>query len=256
MWQKKSIFLFLCTAACFNKIRNNQDPELPPWCSSSSSSGLCLWPDAQQPSHAGDILRGEATNSHTREPSPFTWCQTLLPAFSYQKKILERRLAEADGLSFASFRTGSMLPNSNSKLPETFSAGSVAEGYRSTLGVDKKNQLKDGCCGLQEPSASHSTASRGLLAETPVWESGERSAAWPRPPAGDWLTEVFITSSLLFFLIQKYKYNLPTSIVWTSAYTCEQKRIWKSMSATVGNEGEPCQINDLVSQNIQKVFKK
>lgn len=103
--------------------------------------GLCLWPDAQQPSQAGDIVCGEATNSHTGEPSPFTWCQTLLPAFSYQKKILERRLAEADGLSFASFRTGSMPPNSNSK-PETFSAGSVAEGYRSTLRVDKKSSKR------------------------------------------------------------------------------------------------------------------
>lgn len=61
----------------------------------------------------------------TQDRSPFNSCQTRLwlwTGFSYQKKILERRLAEADGLSFASFRTCSMPTNSKSDL-ETFPAG-------------------------------------------------------------------------------------------------------------------------------------
>lgn len=134
MWQK-SISLFLCTTACFNKIWNNQDPELPPWCSNRE---VYVYGRMLSSHHKQETLCVERLQTHTGEPSPFTWCQTLLPAFSYQKKILERRLAEADGLSFASFRTGSMPPNSNSK-PKTFSSGSVAEGYRSTLGKDKKS---------------------------------------------------------------------------------------------------------------------
>lgn len=101
--------------------------------------GLCLRTDAQQPSQPGDNLCWEATGCHTGESSIQYMSDAAVTAgrFSYQKKILERRLAEADGLSFASFRTTSMPPNSTSSL-ETFSVGSVSRGISiNTLSEDK-----------------------------------------------------------------------------------------------------------------------
>ena len=100
--------------------------------------------------------------------------------FSYQKKILERRLAVADGLSFVSFRRGSIPPNSKSNL-KTFSAGFVAEGlsiktYRGGL-TERTAAVNSSVC--QYHTFRHSGQS-GLLQETvnrPVWLSGERSVA-------------------------------------------------------------------------------
>lgn len=110
------------------------------------SARLCLWVNTLTPKHPelsphyGSCLHGRmlTTCYHipgtgclkwpqtvTQDRSPFNSCQTRLwlwTGFSYQKKILERRLAEADGLSFASFRTCSMPTNSKSDL-KTFSAG-------------------------------------------------------------------------------------------------------------------------------------
>jgi len=94
-----------------------------------------------------------ATNCHTGELSIQLTSNTAVTAgrFSYQKKILERRLAEAHGLSFASFRSGSMPPNSESN-PRPFSAGFGAGEYRQRL---RRKTLTDGFCELQCVSISH-----------------------------------------------------------------------------------------------------
>lgn len=60
-------------------------------------------------SHPGTVCL-EWPQTVTEESSLYSITVKHGCRFSYQKKILERRLAVADGLSFVSFRRGSMPP--------------------------------------------------------------------------------------------------------------------------------------------------
>lgn len=143
---------------------------------------LCVWTDAQQPSDPWDN-QSHRRAFHSLHVKPDCHCST------YQKKILERRLAEADGLPFTSFR--------NTSMPPTVKAARVLslQGHKD---IEKSERSATG-----NSNVHHIQRSSGRTLETqPVGLSGEPGAALARPLSCDWLTSFHhsFQSGTFFFL--------------------------------------------------------